>query len=57
MFERSDVLFSDVAERFGVKESVVESFVLGMLWAGERAMGRDEVRKTTTNPTVATHTV
>lgn len=57
MFERNDVLFSDVAERFGVKESVVESLVLGMLWAGERAMGRDEVRMTTTNPAVATHTM
>ena len=45
MFERNDVLFGETARRFNVKESVVESLVLGMLWAGERALGRDEVKR------------
>ena len=44
MFDRNDAIFGEVAVRFGVSEGVVENLILGMLWAGERALGRDEVR-------------
>lgn len=43
MFDRNDAIFGEVAGRFGVSEGVVENLILGMLWAGERALGRDEV--------------